>query len=972
MFRLNTNIDKKERSVVSMRDFKGLDTVHSPMNISYQHAIDMRNLINRNGVNRKRKGWRQEHAFDKTATPAGTWSGKLDFSEDQDGSDLRNVLIHFYFSETDGLVAKAFDLDNGRTPITATIKSAEGEVFTQSDLHFAFMENKLIVVGAGPVLCMVVESGTLSFYTYRQANADNTLNLLYNQEETLTSVSQIVEDNYTPFTNETFVDQYITRIYQTQNYPAPDADNEYGEIYLNSTDYDVPNAGSRGDKKENILCDRLTSIISVDITDEMRQNVSTKEYTNIYYLNNMEAYNTLQQSNSGGGGVVMAASINSASEYYQQRSAYYNDVEIEFVYNYQKPILEEGQSEYLKPWFNETEINLGPGELVIDKTAFTSKLNSFVFFMFGKYLFINLNSIMNVYAAQYSDPLQNITVRITYKRRMLGNRQELIDRFLQSEMVTVFGAEGNANRAFYSDGSNTILYSEYRNPLYIGSQNTIVLGSTPITGWIKGTETSLYVFKQYSRQEESLYVIDGELVTSEENQYGVDEGEVVFRNKGYALPESAVNQDAVCSLANDVLVVSDDGVYGITLSANVASTERFARSRAEQIKNLLQEQDLTKAKCIVWDNKMFLAVGSLVFVADARFRATFDGDMADTFNYEWWLWDNIPVKYWVVIQDKLCFVTDDNRLCAFYDGFSDYVYDDLLVAVIDGSNVTISNSYAEYNKIALNAAYRLCVDSADITDIVDDALVINTERLYTVINEGDTVYFDVTAGALTGYPVTSGTPYTVESIDIMSGQVKFSTTDGTAVAFAAAMAMLLASNPLRISKAANNEYDMKIDTSVAAGNTQITDADGNVVKLVEYNGVSSYSATIFKKYPVKAYWQTGSYDFGSSMYSKTMERFSVAFDRESPKKLKLYYTTAWNGGDRLFKDLKKNADFDFDAFSFLFFTFDKRFETSYTRRLLIRNFNYIAFRLLSDDAEDFSVDSMSFVYKVNKLNRGEH
>lgn len=361
-----------------------------------------------------------------------------------------------------------------------------------------------------------------------------------------------------------------------------------------------------------------------------------------------------------------------------------------------------------------------------------------------------------------------------------------------------------------------------------------------------------------------------------------------------------------------------------------------------------------------------------MFVADARFRASFDGDMADTFNYEWWLWDNIPVKYWVVIQDKLCFVTDDNRLCAFYDGFSDYVYDDLLVAVIDGSNVTISNQYAEYNKIALNAAYRLCIDSADITNIVDGALVINTERLYTVINEGDTVYFDVTAGALTGYPVTANTPYTVESIDIMSGQAKFSTTDGTAVVFAAAMAPLLASNPLRISKAANNEYDMNIDTSVAAGNTQITDADGNVVKLVEYNGVSSYSATIFKKYPVKAYWQTGSYDFGSSMYSKTMERFSVAFDRESPKKLKLYYTTAWNGGDRLFKDLKKNADFDFDAFSFLLFTFDKRFETSYTRRLLIRNFNYVAFRLLSDDAEDFSVDSMSFVYKVNKLNRGEH
>ena len=104
MFRLNTNVDKKDRSVVSMRDFKGLDTVHSPMNISYQHAIDMRNLINRNGVNRKRHGWRQEKSFDKEALPLGTWSGDIDFSDNEETSDVISVIVHFTVKSNELLI----------------------------------------------------------------------------------------------------------------------------------------------------------------------------------------------------------------------------------------------------------------------------------------------------------------------------------------------------------------------------------------------------------------------------------------------------------------------------------------------------------------------------------------------------------------------------------------------------------------------------------------------------------------------------------------------------------------------------------------------------------------------------------------------------------------------------------------------------------------------------------------------------
>lgn len=972
MFRLNTNVEKKDRSVVSMRDFKGLDTVHSPMNISYQHAIDMRNLINRDGVNRKRMGWKQERRFypenpSAGPVPAGTWSGNLDFSSEKDGGAIVNVLVHFFYEypyNSPSLLISGFIDDE---EITVEKHFQLDSQYVRDNLHIlkvVCFDNRLYIVGAGKLIVGIPSvSGTDRILTFADIDylLENNTDEQYISSPIVTALGGIYLEGEQEYTEESkmnsssFADAYMLTAGVTcsvDDFAPPDSTNPNYD--LNSTEGDTATLNYKQFEnstvaKANILSPVRKNIASVVITADMAAKFAAENTlgVEVFRLNELKSYTLRNETTSDS---VTQAYYSNRDDYYESGIAYIN------VYvngQYQKQV-----------YLTAHAVNSGMTYIVEGDATIAA-------YFVGKNFVVLVNNLYFL-KSSLNYEINTVDFEFVFTPRVLGNTDAVKQIINYSTMLTLFGAEGNPSRLFYCDEGNTIFYSEYRNPLYISSQNTITLGTTPITGWIKGTETSLYVFKEFSRQEESLYVINGELITSEDNQYNVDEGEVLFRNKGYTLPESAVNQDCVCNLANDVLIVSKNGVYGITLSANVASTERFARSRAGQIKNLLQAQDLTKAKCIVWDNKMFLSVGDLVFVADARFRASFDGDMADTFNYEWWLWDNIPVEYWVVIQDKLCFVTNDNRLCTFYDGFSDYISDDLLVAVIDGSNVTISNSYAEYNKILLNSAYRACIDSSDIAGIVAGALVINTEKLYKDINDDDTVYFDVTEGALTGYPVTAGTPYTVESIDIMSGQVKFAKEDGTAVAFTAEMTSLLTDNPLRISKAADEEYNMKIDVSATSDNTRITDADDNVVRLIEYNGVSSYSATIFKKKPVVAYWQTGSYDFGSSMYSKTIERFSVAFDRESPKKLKLYYTTAWNGGERLLKDLKENTDFDFDAFSFLLFSFDKRFETSYTRRLLIRNFNFIAFRILSDEAEDFSVDSMSFVYKVNKLNRGEH
>ena len=1013
MFRLNTNVEKKDRSVVTLRDFKGLDTVHSHLNLSYKHATDMRNLINRNGVNRKRKGWRQEKAFAAGETPAGTWSGVVDFSDD--GTDKAEIVIHFAYNASGALSISAYKTEDGaEISITNhfTLSSPTGQEIRA--VYFETVEGsvtkgKVYAVGAGEILVIEPEKSgeTYSLNVMDFAYISQNFPDKYYIPTTviLGATTFFIGDFWwipsanVPMSFDTFI-QICGDSFSVDTYDYPTETNPAGEdpasdrldniIPFTERGFDyLEDAASKGKyeaesdmaaEKINALTQKVLNTSTIQISEEDRSlntGDEKKLKIKIFRANEMEGYNNKYWDGSWTG--TLAEELDT---YFTARDNYFSGIKL--------TISVQGKIYKTFTGFTQQKVSTDAGDIAVFIPAEygqTDAKKSWNVCFCGKNLCIDVGNLVSRLGNSDEIPsgATQFDFGISFVRRNDERSAQLKEILENSTMVTLFGAEGNPNRMFFSGGDNRILYSEYRNPLYIGSQNTITLGSTPITGWIKGTETSLYVFKKYSRQEENLYVIEGELVTSEENKYNVDEGEVVFRNHGYSLPESCVNQDCACSLANDVLVVSDDGVYGITLSANVASTERFARSRAEQIKNLLAEHDLTKAKCVVWDNKMFLAVDGLVFVADARFRASFDGDMSDTFNYEWWLWDNIPLKYWLVIQNKLCFVTEDNRLCCFYDGFSDYIQDELLVAVVDSSGltaggVTISSQYAEYNKIKFNNAFRECVPGV-MRRGTSGGLIIANSYLYKDINEGDTIYFDFPNGRPTdpgwnmATPVQENVPYIVSDINIQTGEVHFETIEGEEIGFLPLPIGQIGSDAILISKAADEEYNLRIDTEAADNNAYITDAEGEEVELIEYNAVSSYSATLYKKFPVVAYWQTGSYDFGSSIYSKTMERFSVAFDRESPKQLKLYYSTAYGAAvdpvKREIKNLRKNPDFDFGMFSFLRFAFDKKFETSYTRRFFINSFNFISFLLMSDEAEDFAVDSLSFTYKLKQLNRGE-
>jgi hypothetical protein len=61
---------------------------------------------------------------------------------------------------------------------------------------------------------------------------------------------------------------------------------------------------------------------------------------------------------------------------------------------------------------------------------------------------------------------------------------------------------------------------------------------------------------------------------------------------------------------------------------------------------------------------------------------------------------------------------------------------------------------------------------------------------------------------------------------------------------------------------------------------------------------------------------------------------------------------------------------DFSKMDFDHFSFDASFACSFTRRMNLRNFNFIVFRFGSDIDQDCAVSSVTLQYKINRKNLG--
>ena len=154
-------------------------------------------------------------------------------------------------------------------------------------------------------------------------------------------------------------------------------------------------------------------------------------------------------------------------------------------------------------------------------------------------------------------------------------------------------------------------------------------------------------------------------------------------------------------------------------SENIKSNERYAIERSSFINSMItKHKNLSAAKAIVFKNRYYLAIDDIVYIADARYKTSpRDSDMNDSSNYEWWIWDNIKVEKWIIIDNELYFIDKDYQLSKFVDE-----REDSKITIIGYGN----NSYGYFTSIPVSVSVKHLY-----TSVLNSGLCINAFKEFT-------------------------------------------------------------------------------------------------------------------------------------------------------------------------------------------------------------------------------------------------
>lgn len=535
---------------------------------------------------------------------------------------------------------------------------------------------------------------------------------------------------------------------------------------------------------------------------------------------------------------------------------------------------------------------------------------------------------------------------------------------------TLFGVDGVSDRLFLSgnpDYPNNDFFSETEDFTYFPDGNVLTVGDADaaITGYARLSDATLAVFKGESVGNPAIYYRTGkEKTVTDTDGHAVPAA--FFPTVAGTAGEYLATPYAVANLSGDVLMLSRNGVFGIELSSNISSVERYTRERSRAILGDLKKRDLSDAVGIVFRGRYYLSVGDgICYVADSRYRATFEGS-ADT-GYEWWVWSNIPARTFAIYGDGLIFGDAKGRLCRFDERFADRYYTEIGNGEVmqSGEGLTFSTS------LGLKSGDRITANGALYALVLDECVVVDGRVCFTEAEfpevlrrlfDGAVVYADKVEG--TG--LKANTPYTVMDFDPASLCFSLSEDGEEAVE--------LAKGGFRLSvKLTGVECVIRFEDG-SPPRVRLTDRSGAPFELINYNGqgeATEFTAFCTHYSPVVASWASPVLDFGTNMDRKTLLGITVATDLLTGGDITFGYETrkgAWEGATRGGTGLDFNA-LDFDAFNFNSFTFGGAF-ASYTKRVNVRNFNYLRVLFRSDTEHDCAVSGITLYYKINQTNRG--
>ena len=211
--------------------------------------------------------------------------------------------------------------------------------------------------------------------------------------------------------------------------------------------------------------------------------------------------------------------------------------------------------------------------------------------------------------------------------------------------------------------------SNVNDPTYFPDTGYSIVGqdNTDIMCYIK-INNAQAIIKESNDQDVSIYL----------RSSGTDaNGKVSFPIVSGITSSGCISKYATVNLKEDKLFLSKDGVSSLVTSILGVN---MSQGRSYYIEPHLLQRNMAEAVAIEFEGRYLLAVDGYVYVADSRLKEFNKYSGTESYQYEWTLWDNMPVRVWHKDRDYLYFGTVDGKIMQMQkdDGrnFTEF-YDDI-------------------------------------------------------------------------------------------------------------------------------------------------------------------------------------------------------------------------------------------------------------------------------------------------------
>lgn len=581
----------------------------------------------------------------------------------------------------------------------------------------------------------------------------------------------------------------------------------------------------------------------------------------------------------------------------------------------------------------------------------------------------------------------------------------------------LYGFDGNKDRVFISGNSKYPNYdwhnrdTENGKYTYFSDLDYQVMGNPnyKVMGYTLLADGTLATIKEESNIEPTVYyrtyrltpAVDfaGEPIVDVNGAQLYEEAyPMTFGNIG----EGMINSYSGLTLGGDSLFLSKNGLFAIESRINTNAIERYSKERSRIVNKELTSYDLSKAACVVFDNKYYIAIGGKCYIADARHKTKLEDDLQDTWEYEYWVWDNIPATYFFIFNSELYFGTAEGHICKFNSSG----YQDITKTVLAPGELVVSVAEQTFT-----------ISSAKITalEVIDNGdklfFASSDTKLYCKLLDNDEFSVDgnvITANASIDYEVYRGYAIYVDNIvgtsnlavatryyigNISNDNLSFSLykySDDSLVVLQDETFDIRYVMPseTEVVNLQNSDGILKDDcvydeieekwyllNDDGGYEEEITNDTFNVFetdhRVVEYNGTTPTNVIATLKFydNVECIWISKWYDLGTTLYSKMIEKLVITPDVLSGSNIQFGYETLRKRSENNIASQINTIDFDYITFDYINFE-DDNVARSYIKKIRERDVNFIRFIFKNDTNNNCKINNLTVVYSITRENKG--